>query len=260
MYASTAAQVFAAGHVAAGATTPSARWLFAEGATGNYFDAFLLIGNPGPAVADVRVRYLLPDTTTVVRDYRVEPRSRLSVWVDGEDASLRDTAFSVDLSSTNGVPVIAERAMWWPGPTAATWHEAHVSSGATFATTRWVTADGEVGGERNARTYLLLSNPASIAVDVQIRLFFRDSASPTRTFTVGSNARLNVDVAASFPEASGRRFGAEVVVVDPGESIPPLPPTAGIVVERATYWDSRGQPWAAGVNLRATPVPVFRVP
>ena len=37
---------FAAGHGGAGVTAPALRWFLAEGATGNFFDLYVLIGNP----------------------------------------------------------------------------------------------------------------------------------------------------------------------------------------------------------------------
>jgi hypothetical protein len=39
------------------------------------------------------------------------------------------------VQSTNGVPVIVERAMWWPRPGLDNWLEAHASPGATSAGT-----------------------------------------------------------------------------------------------------------------------------
>ena len=44
------------------------------------------------------------------------------------------------------------------------------------------------------------------------------------------------------------RVGTLVESIGPGA-------IADIVVERATYWDAGGQPWAAGTNLLATPLP-----
>ena len=43
---SSAAGTFAAGHDSAGVTSPSLDWFFAEGATGGFFDTFLLLANP----------------------------------------------------------------------------------------------------------------------------------------------------------------------------------------------------------------------
>jgi hypothetical protein len=248
MYASTPAQVFAAAATAMGATAPASRWMFAEGATGDYFDTFLLLANPGHQPAEVRVSYLLPTGEPLARLYTVAPRARLSIWVDYEDPVLADTAFAADVVSLNGVPIVAERVMWWPGPGAASWQEAHASVGATRAAPRWVTSDGECGGQRRARTYLLVMNPSETAATLTVQLHFSDGVSEPRRFDVPGRTRVNIDVAEHFREADGRRFAATLYVADPA--------TQAVVVERSTYWDGRTQGWAAGVNLRATSVPV----
>ena len=46
MYRSSATQLFAAGHASAGVTAPALEWFLAEGATGAFFDLFILIANP----------------------------------------------------------------------------------------------------------------------------------------------------------------------------------------------------------------------
>ena len=74
---------------------------------------------------------MLPTGDTLVKTYTVAPQSRFNIWVDLEDAALANTAVSTILESTNGVPVIAERSMWWPANSPAGWHEAHNSAGAT---------------------------------------------------------------------------------------------------------------------------------
>ena len=48
MYSSLGGVPFAAGHGGAGVTAPALTWFLAEGATGNFFDLYLLIANPGP--------------------------------------------------------------------------------------------------------------------------------------------------------------------------------------------------------------------
>ena len=69
MYADVPGQRFGAGHESAGVTAPALEWFLAEGATGSYFDLFVLIANPGTADAQVEATYLLPDGTTLVRPY-----------------------------------------------------------------------------------------------------------------------------------------------------------------------------------------------
>ena len=52
MYLSRPDQPFAAGHESAGVTAPATSWFLAEGATGSFFDLFVLIENPTPAGRD----------------------------------------------------------------------------------------------------------------------------------------------------------------------------------------------------------------
>src|SRR5690606_30799220 len=75
---------FEAGHGAAGVTAPSTAWTFAEGATGPWFDMFLLLANPNDVPATVGVTYLLPDGPSPPRTVIVEPRARRTIWVDQE--------------------------------------------------------------------------------------------------------------------------------------------------------------------------------
>jgi hypothetical protein len=91
MYASGAG-TFAAGHDSAGVTSPSLEWFFAEGATGNFFDTFLLFANPNASQANIQATYLLPSGQTVVKNYQLPGNSRRTVNVQIEDAQLASTA------------------------------------------------------------------------------------------------------------------------------------------------------------------------
>ncbi len=55
MYRSNQGRVFNAGHESAGITTPATRWFLAEGATGPYFDLFVLLANPNGVDAQALV-------------------------------------------------------------------------------------------------------------------------------------------------------------------------------------------------------------
>lgn len=250
MYLSQGGQAFTAGHVSAGITSAQTTWFLAEGATGDYFDEFVLIANPGSVPALVRATYLLPDGSTLSRDYEVGASSRFTIWVDQEafgdaGSALADTAVSIALTSVNAVPVVVERAMWWPGPTAATWTEAHDSAASLVAGERWAMADGEVGGTAGTDTFILVANTSAFDGRARVTLVFEDGTTVARTLDVRANSRLNVWVRAEFAEAAGRRFGALV------ESLGT--PAAQLVVERAMYSDAAGRRWAAGTNTLATP-------
>jgi len=55
MYFSTATQPFAAGHEGAAVAAPATNWFLAEGATGSFFDLFLLLANAETTDAQVKV-------------------------------------------------------------------------------------------------------------------------------------------------------------------------------------------------------------
>jgi hypothetical protein len=247
MYQSTGTQVFGAGHTSAGVTAPATEWFLAEGATGDFFDLFVLVANPTPTAAAVEARYLLPDGREVVKAYTVAGHSRFNIWVDLEDPALAATAVSTTLTSLNGVPVIAERTMWWPAaPGAGGWTEAHNAPGTTRTATQWALADGEVGGPQHRATYYLLANTSATAGEVEVQLLFEDGTTAAQTFAVAARSRFSVDVGAAFPAAAGRRFGAVV------RSVGATP--VQLVVERAMYWNAGGVFWAAGTNALATPL------
>ena len=241
MYLNRGSQTFGAGHNSAGVTAPATRWFLAEGATGNFFDMFILVANPGATPASLTATYLLPSGQTVTRVYDVAGNSRFNIWVDLEDAALADTAVSTTLVST--VPVIVERSMWWPNGSGS-WLEAHNSPGATDTGTRWALAEGEVGGSRGYATYILLANTSPLAGDVRVTLLFEDGTTSARTFPVNATSRFNVSVEAEFPTAIGRRFGAVI------ESLGATP--VELVVERAIYSNAAGVTWAAGTNTLGT--------
>ena len=77
-------QVFAAGHASAGVTAAATSWFLAEGATGDFFDMFVLLANPTTTAADVEIRYLLTTGEVLTKSYTVAPESRRTIYVDGE--------------------------------------------------------------------------------------------------------------------------------------------------------------------------------
>ncbi len=139
MYRTSHNTPFMAGHDSAGITAPAAHWFFAEGATGAFFDMFLLLANPGAGQARVTVRYLLPGgALPVVKEYTLQPRSRTTINVEIEDDRLADAAVAMVVDAD--VAIIAERSMYWPGPPGDGWLEAHNSAGATETGTAWAVA------------------------------------------------------------------------------------------------------------------------
>jgi uncharacterized protein YkwD len=258
MYLSRPGQPFLAGHESAGVTLPQTRWFLAEGATGDYFDLFALVANPTATAATVRATYLLTNGTVYTKDYVVAPNSRFNIWVDGEEIPghgrvLEDAAVSLDLESLNGVPIIVERAMWWPGPTAATWVETHGSAGATATGTLWALAEGELGGDELTETYVLVANTSAVAGEAVVTAIFENGTSSEIRIPLLPRSRTSIPVGAPIgsggfgPAVQNRRFGVLVESVAVSGQ-----PAAEIVVERAMYSSPGGQAWAAGTSALAT--------
>ncbi|MGE3844316.1 MAG: hypothetical protein AB7I50_22355, partial [Vicinamibacterales bacterium] len=253
MYLTTGGHFYGAGHESAGIRAPETQWFFAEGATGPFFDLFILIGNPSPTPAHVTATFLFDDGTACSTTTDVGAMSRFNFWVDtlvipGCPRSLADAAVSTTI--TADVPVIAERAMWWPGPSPANWAEAHNAAGATETGLTWGLADGEQGGARDTETYILVANTSPYAGIARVTLYLEDGSALQQDVALAANSRTNVAVGAVFGAAvHDTRFGAVVdSVVAAGQLA-----AAQLVVERAMYSNGPGAPfWAAGTDALAT--------
>jgi hypothetical protein len=229
------------GTASAGATEPSGHWLLAEGATGSYFTTFVLIANPGAEPATLTMMYLPADGPPVQRTHVLAGGQRLTINIATEDASLESAAVSTDVVST--VPVIVERAQYWP---QSTWQEGHASVGVTSPATTWGLAEGRVGGPGAAQTYILLANPGTVDALVTVTFLRVNGAPLVKTFTVRARSRFNVAIGgpgSDVPELANEDFGARV------DSSQPL------VVERSLYSNADSVIWAAGTNATATRLP-----
>jgi hypothetical protein len=248
MYLDRPGQPFAAGHESAGVTAPSTNWFLAEGATGSFFEMFVLIANPNASASTVTVDYLLTNGTVLTKSYTVAANSRYTIWVDEEqfpslsgNRALANASCSVRVRSTNGVPIIVERAMWWPQPN---WYEAHNAPGTTVTGTRWALAGGEVGGANALQTFVLVANTSATAGQARVTVYFEDGTSLQSTVNLLANSRTNVSIGTTFPTSNGRRFG---IIVDSLGGTP-----AQLVVERAMYSNAGGVTWSAGTAAVAT--------
>ncbi len=242
MYLSNPGQPFAGGTDAMGVTTIGPDWFLAEGATGSFFDMYVLIANPTTTDAQVQATYLLTNGQSVVKNYVVGAQSRYTISVSGEDPLLASAAMSTIVHSTNNVPIAVERAMWWPSP--GNWYEGHDAVGAQTTGTAWALAEGEEGGSANTQTYVLIANTSPFAGAATVTLLFEDGTSAVTTVPLPASSRVNVDIGAWLTQAIGKRFGIVV------ESIGATP--CQIVVERAMYSDANGVVWAAGTGALAT--------
>jgi len=250
MYSSCFGTVLRGGHDAVASPAPATQWFFAEGATGSFFNLYLLLANFETADAAVDVEYLLDDGTTETHAHVVPAHSRLTIDVATESARLASANVSAIVRSTNTVPVVAERAQWWPRDN---WTDGHVSAGATEPGIEWQAAGAEVGGAQDTQTFLLIANTAVTAATVQVRLVYDDGTSKSlpQPLTLTPQSRATLSLGEVFASTHNRTFG--VVVDSLGETPAPL------VVELSSYSntptpDGGRQLWGAGTNLVATRV------
>jgi hypothetical protein len=244
MYRNLNGQPFGLGHDSMGVTSAATSWFLAEGATGTFFDLYLLIANPGSTPAAVRVDYARPDGSVVMQTHTIAASSRFSVYVDSIPG-LENTAVATTVTSTNGVPVVAERAMYWPGG-FFDYYEGHSSAGSTSTALEWVVSGAEHGGPEGAQTFVLIANTAASAGEATITVL------PDRNFTGAVPAPVTVALPASsrttVPVTSlTGTFGIRVESTG-GAPVP-------LVVESAVYRSTGGVIWSAGSNALATPVP-----
>jgi hypothetical protein len=238
---------FAAGHGGAGVTAPALRWFLAEGATGSFFDLYVLVSNPSTTPSDIKVTYLLPSGEPFTKTYSVGGQNRLTISVQNEDPRLDDTPVSIIVESTNNQPVVVERAMWWP---KGQWHESHVTAGATETGTRWAVAEGEVERAPNqvdllTETYLLIANTSTTDGSAVITLYRENGDAIEIPVALKASSRVSVPLS---PHLSGVTFNGNSYKV--GAIIQSN--GVEIVVERAMYKTVDGLAWSWGTAALAT--------
>jgi autotransporter-associated beta strand protein len=232
-----------AGHESAGVPAPATSWFLAEGATGGFFETFVLVANPNDEPTDATFRFLLESGGAITTTKTIPARSRLTVNIEAEDPALANASVATAIEATR--PVVVERAQYWPDP-APSWYEAHNSFGVTEAAGSWGFAEGRVGGPAGYQTYILLANPdAAKTAEVTLTFLREGKPSFTKTFTVNPASRFTVSTGpgSHVPELQDEYFGVKIAATEP------------IVAERAMYANANGQVWGAGTNATATRLP-----
>jgi hypothetical protein len=107
------------GSASVGAHRTGTKWLISEGVTG-WFSTYVLVANPTARTANVILKFMLEDGTTRRFPYTIGPQSRITVRVN-DLADLASATFSVEVSSENGVGIVAERATFW----GTSWYGGH---------------------------------------------------------------------------------------------------------------------------------------
>lgn len=202
------------GHVAMGARRPALRWDFAEGYTAG-FDTYYLLGNPTTETAAVALTFRTGGGATRTTNVGVAPGARLTVrandLVPGGEAG-------ATLVSTNGIQVVAERAMYFA---FRRWNGGTATLGASSLSLTWHFGEGYTSP--TFETWLLVANPSQGAVVGQIALRKPDGSGTNVGLSINPNARATVKVN-DVPGFGATEFAALVTAATP------------VVAERVTYF------------------------
>ena len=162
--------------------------------------------------------------------------------------SSRATSTAVQVQSTNAVPIIVERTMWWHGAAR------RLDGGSQCVRHTFDrTALGACGGRggRSPRRDELRARGEQLdghGVTCGSTLLYEDGAEESATISIGASRRSTVDIGAAFPNAVGRRFSALVESLNPAEA-------SALVVERAMYWSTGPDFWGVGSDAVGTRLP-----
>lgn len=204
----------------------STEWFFAEGVANSFFSHYLILFNPhASAAADVHLGFLTPDKGVVQHTVVVPPMSRRQILVDALDPALEGEPTALHVAVTNGVPVAAERSMWWSRDSSfgGVWYEGHTAVGTPMLAPRWAFPRRTL--EPESSMYLLIGNPGSASATARITLTHEDDSAPVHAVDVAPQSRATIELGAAVPAAIGRTFHLDV------ESLGPTP--VPLVVERA---------------------------
>ena len=100
---------WAGGHDAAGVSSPSSTWYFAEGCTRPGFDCWLCVMNPQAQAAALDISFLTPAGAEFSLSVPVAPLSRYTLNV----ADVVGTGQDVSMLLQSDLPVVAERPMYF---------------------------------------------------------------------------------------------------------------------------------------------------
>jgi hypothetical protein len=153
------------------------------------FDTYVLVYNPTPDPAELSISFnRIAPNPPIVRTYTLAGRRRLTVPVDGVDPALAATDVAIDVTSTNGTPVVVERSVYLSSPTTV--YEAGTGSTAGDVGTRWYFGEGTATATFD--TFLLFYNPSLVAAEVEVRYLRRLGDPVVRSYTVAAQSRLSI--------------------------------------------------------------------
>jgi hypothetical protein len=218
-----------------GVTTPAAAWYFAEGFTGDGFEEYLDLLNPGAGDASVTLTYVINGVGPIVRTVVVGARRRASVAVHEPTSAGNPGGLGRLLSGhatmvLSTIPIVAERRMYfrYASPSGEVTGGSR-TFGATFLTTTWYFAGGETIAGHEA--YLTLFNPGATTLDVTLTYYLTGAGPVLKALVLPPTSRTTIAVQdVAFGVGAGQTVGVGVAASGP------------IVAERLTFFTAPPAP------------------
>jgi hypothetical protein len=200
-------------HDSIGASAASTPWFLAEGCTALGFETWILVQNPNGTGATVNLTYMTPGGVVGGPSAVLEPGSRKSFDV----SQTVPGAWQVSTRVDSNKPVVAERAMYGNDRTWGT-----DSIGAAAPQADWFLAEGSTA--RGFETWILVQNPQSFEVGVEITYSTEAGTFPVAWAMMPPDSRMSFDVS----QVVGRKWEVATTV----HADHP------VIAERAMYGDA----------------------
>jgi len=201
------------------------------------FNEYILVANPDEErAAQVQVTYMDDTGKKDLRTATVPPGARYTIDVNKDEPC---TELSATVKSTNGVPVVAERAMYFDYHWA--WTGGHDVVGAAAPATKYYFAEGTC--RPGFDTYFCLQNPGTVAAKVKLTYMKGDGTTATENVTVAAGSRCTVSPVETLGTYNDAAHDFSTMVESTNGQ--------GIIAERPMYFNYRGI-WTGGHDVLGT--------
>ena len=208
---------------------------FAEGYTGEGFQEYLCLGNPGGSEAKATITYLFTGGGTQQRLVQIPPNSRVTVNVNSDVGADKEVSAKIEADQ----PFVAERPMYFNYN--GKWTGGHDAVGATAPSQTWYFAEGYTGS--GFEEWICVLNPGD--AQANLTFFFQTQGGGERTVP-----------GLSVPPHSRGSFKVNEILGPDYQTSLKLASDTPIVAERPMYFDYTGTGnwhWEGGHCVMGTP-------
>ncbi len=219
---------WAGGHNTIGSNATSATWYFAEGFTGEGFDTWLTLQNPGGTDATATVTYYYRGGGTLVTTKNISANSRETIDVSADAGENKEVSIKVEADQS----IVAERPVYFNYRNK--WSGGHNTMGVTSTGQTWYFAEGSA--EEGFETWLTLQNPNATSATVLVYYLSRTMGTALlKVKTVPANSRETISVNNDV----GEWLASDTAIW--------ITSTKSLVAERPMYFNYQDK-WTGGHN------------